>query len=336
MFIAIEGTDASGKSSLIAAVEAEIKTRWPDREISSFHKGKPEEETRRWVLNEYVLEIENTDFFKSIAVADRWHWGEVTYAPKFRAHTNKDGYGLLGVAGWRWTELFMASRGIQQFWLYQPLEVIQRRLAVRGDDFVSVADLATILDYYRDAFAQTVSTICLSPEADSLDAINALAAEIVDTAKQTAKEASKLAPFPQYIGKPAPRVLLVGDRANIPKKYGKETELAFMPVDNNSGEYLLTALPHEFWKHVGIVNINDQPFGSVPKLWETLGKPPIIALGRLAERGLMRQGFTDTDYIVLPHPQWVRRFANHRKNEYGEAIVRMTMTQNKEDEWILR
>ena len=303
-----------------------------------FHKGRPEELTRRWVLNDYVLSIEQDGIHNTVSLSDRWHWGEITYAPKFRPDTDKDGYGLLGQAGWRWVELFMASRGIAQFWLYQPLEVIQARLEARGDDFVDTGDLSDILKQYHLAYELSSATVKIAPDADSLDSLQELAADIVDTAEARANLARHLQYFPAYVGASMPSVLLVGDRRNISKRHGEETILPFMPVDGNSGEYLLTALPEDLWTEIGLVNVNDQPIGTVRKLWEVLDKPKVIALGRLAEKGLARQGFIEGEYQVLPHPQWVRRFANSKKMEYGQAIARLATakTNNKEDEWILR
>lgn len=336
MFIVLEGTDASGKTSLTEAVRTELTTRFPNTPVELFHKGKPEELTRSWVLADYVLAIEHENLFKQIYLSDRWHWGEITYAPKFRPDTDKDGYGLLGQAGWRWVELFMASRGIAQFWLYQPLEVIQRRLEVRGDDFVNSSDLSEILSQYHIARRVSIGTAMLTPKPDSLGELPELAKLIVNTAEEVSAIASSLEAFPQYIGVPKPKVLLIGDRPNVNKKHGYETSLPFTPLDGNSGEYLLTSLPGEFWKEIGLININDQEPGVIRSLWKALGEPPIIALGRLAEKGLTRQGFTDEEYCVLPHPQWVRRFANSRKSEYGLAIARLATTKDKEDKWILR
>ena len=336
MFIVLEGTDASGKTSLTEAVKQELTTRFPDMPIEQFHKGKPGELTRNWVLDDYVFSIEQENLFKQICLSDRWHWGEITYAPKFRPGTNTDGYGLLGQAGWRWVELFMASRGIAQFWLYQPLEVIQRRLEVRGDDFVDTSDLSEILSQYHIARRASIGTAMLTPAADSLDVLPELAKMIVDAAQEVADSAIALEVFPQYIGVPKPKALLIGDRPNINKKYSHTTNLPFTPLDSNSGEYLLTSLPDEFWKEIGLININDQEPGVIRSLWKALGEPRIIALGRLAEKGLTRQGFTDEEYCVLPHPQWVRRFANSRKSEYGQAIARLATTNDKEDTWILR
>jgi len=335
MFIVIEGTDASGKTSLIEAVTNELKNRFNER-VTEFHKGRPEEETRRWVLQEYVTSLEGIDWSRSLAVADRWHWGEVTYAPLKRAHTNKDGFGLLGESGWRWVELFMQSRGMAQFWLYQPLDVIQSRLTTRGDDFVNVDELETILANYENAAQHSCIIEKVQPDADSLDSVPELAKRLVDVAIEVARGANDISSvYPEYIGSPRPSALLVGDERNIVKRYGEETKLPFMPVDGNSGDFLLRALPSDFWKTVGIVNVNDMR-GSFLDLWITLGMPPIVALGRNAARGIEKSGIENDKFTTLPHPQWVRRFHHADMLEYGVAIKRNATNPTEGDPWVLQ
>jgi len=336
MFIIIEGTDASGKSSLIDAINSEVSTCLPERDVLHFHKGKPGEETRRWVLKDYVTSIENYDLSDKIIVSDRWHWGEVTYAPLMRPHTNADGYGLLGQAGWRWTELFLASRGAAQFLLYQPAEVVKSRIAKRGDDYVSISDIDAILDNYVSACGKSIQTNILSPEASSLGDIPKLAKRVVASALDRENAITDLSRFPRYIGPPNPIAILIGDERNIVKRYGEETTLPFMPVDGNSGEFLLTSLPEDSWKYYGILNINEWSPEDFLSLISTLGFPKVIALGRLAEKGLVRSGLPDGTFQVVPHPQFVRRFANSKKHEYGQAIVQLTTTDSKEHPWILR
>ena len=109
-----------------------------------------------------------------------------------------------------------------------------------------------------------------------------------------------------------------------------------MPVDGNSGEFLLTSLPEDSWKYYGILNINEWSPEDFLSLISTLGFPKVIALGRLAEKGLVRSGLPDGTFQVVPHPQFVRRFANSKKHEYGQAIVQLTTTDSKEHPWILR
>jgi thymidylate kinase len=331
MFIAIEGTDASGKSSLCDEISNILAEHG---EVLRFHKGRPEEETRLWALREYAIAHELSSFSSQNVVSDRWHWGEVTYAPLKRPHTCvEDSFGLLGIAGWRWVELFMASRGMIQFWLYQPLDVIKARLAYRGDDFVSVEDLEQIIELYAKAAEATCSVLLASPASDSFAEIPDLAQTIIKIAKEKAAEVEKIAAFPEYIGKPAPKVLLIGDQRN-----GTElTILPFMPINSNSGEYLMTSLTESSWRDVGIVNSEDVSGERMLDLWKTLGTPPIAALGRSAEKRIVDSGIPSSNVYTLPHPQYVKRFHYHDKYEYGAAIERVILgTIQQGDEWLLQ
>jgi thymidylate kinase len=199
MFIVIEGTDASGKSTLVSEVQKQLAEKFPKKEIEFYHKSKPEKMTREWVLQDYVTSIENIDWSQRIAVADRWHWGEVTYAAVKRPETGTgDGYGLLGRAGWRWTELFLQSRGVAQFWLYQPLDVITRRLNARGDDYIQANELEQILGLYEVAAANSAGLAGrLTPAADSLDTISHLASHIITRADSIQDDTQELAKFPE-------------------------------------------------------------------------------------------------------------------------------------------
>ena len=338
MFIIVEGTDASGKSSLLEEVLKQLDKKYPGKQVNFYHKSAPAELSRRFVLNDYVTSVEKFNFSESIAVADRWHWGEIVYSAVKRPETGTgDGYGLLGKAGWRWTELFLKSRGVAQFWLYQPLDVITRRLNARGDDYIQAHELEQILGFYELAATNSAGLAGrLTPSPDSLDAIGHLASHVISRAEIFDEDAQALARFPEYIGQRFPRVLLVGDTRNITKKYGEETILPFMPVDGNSGEFLLTALESDKWKTMGIVNVNDMSSERFEDLWCTLRRPPVVALGRLAERGIRHANIPDYLYTVTSHPQHVRRFLNSKKEEYGQAITRLSTKKDKDDPWILR
>jgi GTPase SAR1 family protein len=340
MFIVIEGTDASGKTSLIEAVFHEIKRRDTGKPLMQLHKGRPTEETRRWVLKDYVNSVEHINWSQDCnGLSDRWHWGEITYAPKYRPHTNIDGFGLLGKAGWRWVELFLMSRGVASFWLYQPLDVIQRRLESRGDEFVKVEDLKEILENYSVASAVSVSlTEQLAPPADSIEQISDIAKHIVDVAEAMSEIVKPiLTKYPTYIGNPTPKVLLIGDKRNITEEHGEETKLPFMPVDNNSGDFLLSALPTELWSKSGIINVADIDVDDLYDLWEDLGSPRVVCLGRNAEKGVMAAGIPSSEYDVLPHPQHVKRFNYRNSLEYGQAIQQSANNKLKEDDqWILQ
>lgn len=337
MFVVIDGTDAAGKTSLLQAVLDETTRRFPDSVVGFEHKDRPVEHTRRWVLNDYVNSIERVDFQREALVADRWHWGEMVYGPKYRPETDTDGYGLLGKAGWRWTELFLESRGAARFWLYQPLKVVQKRLAERGDDFVQVDDLKYLVSAYKNAAKRSLSFEKLQPDPHSLEQVPDLARYVVDRAVEAEQAVKHLQPFPWYIGNPRPRTLLVGDMHSATKRYGRETTLPFMPVKGNSADYLLSSLDERHWRDVGIVNINDDDNAfKFYALWNTLERPNIVVLGRLAEKTISSIRFRDDDYVVVPHPQSVRRFTHSKRGEYGQAIARLGKSVRKDDQWILR
>jgi hypothetical protein len=317
VFIVIEGADGSGKSSLAKKVVEKLGAATGQAPVQ-FHKGKPEELTRRWVLHEYAIDIERENFTEKNAVADRWHWGEITYAPLKRPHTCKDEYGLLGQAGWRWVELFLASRGIAQFWLRQPLDIIVSRVEQRGDDFINAGELRQILDLYSSGAEKALALSGVIVPPDDIEALDDVVDRVISIGELKSSTARLLSGFPEYIGVPRPKVLLVGDKRNENKK-PSSTILPFMPVDSNSGEFLMTALPEQLWRNVGIVNAADVYGLRLLQLHSALDRPKIVALGRLAERELRNAGLYDGT-VVVPHPQYVKRFHHSDKYEYGRAI----------------
>lgn len=332
MFIVLEGADASGKSTLFEEIVRQLEKINPGASIDLFHKGKPEELTRRWALHEYAVAIESSDWARRIAVADRWHWGEVTYAPIKRPETCKDEYGLLGVAGWRWVELFLESRGVAQFWIYQPLEVITERVNSRGDDFVDAHELAGILDRYEFGYNKAYGVELKVTVPSGMNYVKYAADAIIQTATKKANAAEPLSKFPMYIGPRWPTSLLIGDKRNDPT----ETILPFMPINGNSGDYLLSSLPEASWRACGIINSDDFSEDSLNDLLEVLGQPKIVALGRLAEKKIRQCGLNDDRYVVLPHPQYVRRFHHQDRFEYGQAITSFVYNRDERyTHWIL-
>lgn len=332
MFIVIEGPDGSGKSSLVDEIARQAAARFPEHEVVRFHMGRPEVESREWCLSRWATDIESRNWTdRVIAIADRWHWGEVTYAPLKRPHTCKDQYGLLGVSGWRFVELALLSRGVTQFALMQPLDVIQRRVSARGDDFVDVAELERIHKLYTFGIEHAARIEVLTPPEDSVELLPALAQDVIRTAQEQSRSAELVSQFPEYVGAPRPRVLLVGDKRNRKDV----TVMPFYPIHGNSGEYLLSCLPDPFWKTVGIVNGSEACGGRLLLLWEALGRPRVVALGRLAEKSIRVDAIPRDMVNVVPHPQYVRRFHHHDRFEYGLAIERLSH-RTEEDRWILR
>ena len=343
MFIIIEGTDASGKSTLVEEIKLLLCNLDTGSPVHVFHKSKPEELNRRWALKDYVLSIENIAHPDSLIVADRWHWGEATYAPLKRPSSDSDGYGLLGAAGWRWTEMFLMSRGAALFWLYQPLDVVTRRLDSRGDDYVKSDELGALIDLHEKTVTKSaVFTGKLQPNPDDLNELAALADMIVDTAFQVENDVKHLANMPFYIGAPKPKTLLIGDQRNQNRWYGKATMLPFIPVDGNSGDFLLGALEDNFWPTAGILNGSELSPEVLHSSWNTLGSPTVIALGRNAEAICKKAEVELT--AVTSHPQHIKRFYAGQQQEYGAAIAALARGETpknrstnwaKETSWVL-
>ncbi len=335
MFIIIEGTDAAGKSTLVEEIKLLACNLDTGSPVNVLHKSKPEELTRRWALRDYVLSIEGTANVDSIIIADRWHWGESTYAPLKRPESDEDGYGLLGAAGWRWTEMYLMSRGAKLFWLYQPLDVVTKRIEARGDDYVKADELGALIELHeKTALKSAVFAGKLQPDANNLNELSLLAGILVDQAISAEQEVRHLHDMPFYIGAPKPSTLLIGDQRNKNRWYGSATGLPFIPVDGNSGDFLMGALPDDFWPSTGIINGTELSSDVLYKSWRTLGSPKVVALGRAAEAACKK---AEVEMVaVTSHPQHVKRFYAGQQQEYGAAIAALARgeaVKNRSDNW---
>lgn len=318
MWIIIEGPTCSGKSTLYDAINKQLTNHGV--ELETVHMERPLKLDRRWVLNEYVNKWSDKPNFDTSILADRWHFGEYTYAPVYRPSTNKDGYGLLGRAGWRWTELFLMSRGAVTVQTTAPIMDLIERLKRRGDDQVRNPDeLDKVAKLYVQTAAVSPTTAIIFDTATGID-LDDMVKRTIQIAEASAAHVAELDRWQGYIGPRNPAVLLLGDKRNITKKYGEETILPFMPVDGNSGEYLLNALPEPDWRLVGIVNA--QEVDDLHSLWATLGRPPVSALGNQAALAAKK---ADVTAVTFNHPQYMRRFKNSEQTEYGHCVLQETI-----------
>jgi hypothetical protein len=325
MFIAIEGSDGAGKSSLIEAIKTELLRQQPDLQITSHHKSKPPIETRECLLEEYVTSLENIDLYTSTHVADRWHWGERTYAPIKRPHTNTDGYGLLGKSGWRWVELFMQSRGMAQFLLFQKLDVIRERVAKRGDDYIDLSELEAIYNAYVKTSEVAILAETIMPGKTGFESLFYFARHIIDVAKAAAERAEFLRAYPNYIGPIRPQVLIVGNDRSEHDLFASETHLPFVPTSGSDGEFILESLPEDLWKHAGMVTTNHMTPDELSNLHKYLGRPMIAALGSRAERFILKTTIYVNDYVTIRDPQYI---SNDQRDEYGMQIEQISKRKN--------
>ena len=141
----------------------------------------------------------------------------------------------------------------------------------------------------------------VEPEGDTTDLVK----RIVDRAEYSDNLARPLNAFPSYVGSPLPHTLLVGDTANI--------DSAFIPGDSDSADFLLSSLPDEWWRGVGLVNADE----TLPGLVDTLFGPTVIALGRDASDKLLD---LDVEHAGVPHPRHIKQYHPGQKMHYGFLI----------------
>jgi len=305
-FAIFEGGDGTGKSSLSEKVALELRRRsGVDQAVQLIHCGPPQ----RDVLDEYALDVEGYRPGSGMSiVADRWHLGTLVYAQLYR---DLGPYGELGVAGFRWVEMYLAARGAVAWVVDQEYELVKRRLEIRGEDYLEARHVEWVLERFRDVAAESMLT--LSTMSPPEGAQTELVQKCIDTAQAAERVAAKLANFPGYVGSPRPHALLVGDRRGGDGPW--RTEAPFMPIPSGSGNYLLNALPEDVWRGVGVINANES---DVPAFLDALGyTPKIVALGRDASDTLLDH---DIAHAGVPHPQYARRFAAKKRDEYGLLI----------------
>lgn len=316
MFIALEGVDGSGKSSLATAVAAEIRRREPDSIVQEIHRGP----LARPPLDEYVHDVADyTPTSNRHVVADRWHWGEEVYGPIYRDRSSAT------LAQFRWTELWLASRGANVWHVTQPLDRLQARLESRGEDFLRPEHVDLVRSMFADVAEQAVThTGTIEPEGDTSDLVK----RIVDRGVYSEHSAGTLTHrYPSYVGSLLPHTLLVGEKRGGEPPY--VTTSAFMPVNGNSGDLLLSSLPADWWRGVALVNGVDEG-DNLTALVDELAGPRVVALGRAASDVLLD---LDIDHGGVPHPAYVRRFHNKKKIEYGILVREHARTGDMKFSW---
>ena len=309
MLIIVEGTDGTGKTTLIGELRELLEERGD--EVETLHRGPPQ----RHPLLEYEDALHGyVPGAGAHVLCDRWHLGELVYAPLYRGGSELG--DRLG-AGRRHVELFLQSRGALLVHLTADEDEVHRRLDARGEDYLKREHVGHTLRAFDDA-ARTA----LTWRVDLHSPYHLVSVPSLATAAHEAEEqVTPLAPFWGYVGHPRPDVLLVGDRVNVGGEWpGRRAFLPFMPLNGACAGWLLEAL-HPWTLRVGLVNAHEE---DVEALWAALHQPRVVALGRAAQRvlgrGLVPHG-------AVPHPQYARRFHHRRQTDYAAAIMHAAQTR---------
>jgi thymidylate kinase len=322
MLIIVEGVDGVGKTTLVNALRERCRglTR-KTRSVGVLHAGPP---TKQDMLEEYELPLQwYRSGEHSDVICDRWHLGELIYGPLLRGESRLDPVRLLHV------EKFLDARGAVVVHLTAPPAFVRERRAKKEgieEDLLDDKHLEHVINRYFDvAWNSHLMTFEFVANCDE-DRYHEAVDQIIAQAWRHEMLADDLNNWPTYVGDPDPHVLLLGDRRN--QNFDTRWTAAFVPVNGSSGRYLLESLPEQYQMTAGIANACEEEH--LGDLVETLGNPPVVALGSEAHHRLLRDAIP---HGAVPHPQWVRRFHHNSREAYGNIIRQAALYQEDYRTW---
>lgn len=290
MWIILEGVNFAGKSTLRDALIEALQQRGHAVKVN--HALPPKEPTRDCVIRECLFTSPATDDTDEVdlsayepgcgwsIVSDRLHWGCPVYGPIKRPDTDDNGYGELGIGGWRYIELFLASRGATTFLMTEALETLHERAAARGfkERDPQVEELKDLQARYEWLSCDSV-TLALTLEASKFDDVRKVATRCVGIASAHEALCSGLSRHLDYVGPHNPQTLVICE------------------PDRNSRIEVLEAATADQWHTVGMAS-SAKTVKALHHLNDVLGHPRVVGLGELtpdADQFLYTMGGSTTD-----------------------------------------
>lgn len=302
MIICLEGPDLAGKTTIAQWMQVELTRR---NVVTTYIKRGP---IREDPMTEYLRPLDALLEFNlkipQTLILDRWHVGELIYGPLLRGRSE------LTARQADYLEMVMQTLGCTFVHVTAPIPTLQDRWDVRGDSLVKREWLHRISDEYWDY----VST---RRHWDSIS--TTLYTEFFPlTLPLTSSLIRGTETGGWYVGPHNPAVLLLGDERN-----DHEFVWPFVPRRATSGHWLMGALHAGGVDHmrVGLVNACELSEDGLYTLWSKLNEPPVVTLGRNAERAWRRlDAAAPAAATYLHHPQYQRRFHYQTFAEYGQQI----------------
>jgi hypothetical protein len=286
--IVVEGPDLAGKTTLVQNLVSHLMN------VEMLRQGPPPRDVD--ILEHYLRPIQRWCYDPMLVrpkwlVLDRWHVGELFYGPLLR------GGSRLTRQQADYIDMVLQTFGCNFTYVTQPPSVLQRRWDLRGDGMIKREWLADLYHEYTGWMDQRPHW---------------------DVYTESHFRFAGFGPAPlagPYIGPVRPKVLLLGDERNDPRFI-----FPFVPARATSGHWLMGALRDGNVNHmdVGIMNACEVSSRELHTQWLALGEPPVVALGRKAEKAWKNTGHMLTVYVN--HPQYERRFHYLRMKEYGQKI----------------
>ena len=332
MLIILEGPDGSGKSTLARDLEELIIAALPNDTVEVIHSGPPTQH----VLDEYERRIM---FYRPgeghHLILDRWHWGEYVYPEIFSRGP------VIDTTNWWHIERYLQRLGAVVVACTQYTDEYRRIYAERGSHDAFVAGALPQIER-RFTWARRMSVL---PVVDYnwASPMHGNQHRIIEAATTWEGRASRLNNFITYLGPvyPLPEVLLLGDVRH--KQTGRDETFAldpaFMPFSSTSGQYLIEAIhatekrDDPFGDRIGIANTCD--VDNAVHLWEVLGEPRIVLLGKNARHkfGSDVSPLYNVKRGYVQHPQFIRRFYYNHQWLYGQMIRTAATVGGDQSKW---
>jgi hypothetical protein len=188
-------------------------------------------------LIEYEKSLDNyVSDKKRMWICDRWHLGEMVYGPMLR------GVSKVTPAILQHIEMFLDARGALKLVVTAPLDEIQHRLSIRGEDLIPPRTIPFIWDWYNRQVRDLKDWRMVGwHEHAGKATINS----IVKLSQFYQEDAAPLYPYLKwYIGPPAPRILVAMHDGREPPSM-HSWAAPFKPYPATQNELLLGAFHDE-------------------------------------------------------------------------------------------
>lgn len=240
MIICLDGIDGAGKSTLAQDIVNELQNRFPNDSVKLIHASQPKSDA----YTEYCQIFD--DYIPGNGVhyvLDRWFLGEQIYGKLYR---NKS---IFNDATFRWTDLYLATKGFRLWNVTAPVDVINQRLNDRGEDFLQTKDVETVHKAY---LTKTKSLATFAKNIEPLQNDTLLVDVIIKDGIYSENMAKTYLESPvNYLGPTyvMPRTVLVVDNT-------KELNM-FCPFISLDAEYIFTALTEEMTSSFAVISANN-------------------------------------------------------------------------------
>ena len=156
MIIVLEGEDGSGKTTLARTIAVHCQ-RLKGR-IFQAAFGPPAYDTESdvpypdqvYAQHKALLEAAEEPP-EDIFIVDRFHWGTYVYGRLFRSHRDLDGWGDMGKDRFLAIEDTITRLGGVTCYVTNNLDILARRVALRGDEFLGLDPSGQETNLFEDA-----------------------------------------------------------------------------------------------------------------------------------------------------------------------------------------